>query len=129
MENTADRIAIFMAEGFYIDFDRYMRGKRIYVSRTLARNLGKNEWNNLLKEFVGYFTVSQRNGIAIDSLYEEMIIIFPYLFSGETINQVDQILVTFENLRKARTYKKEISNANSISNQFKRRNRKNNNSR
>ena len=119
MEN-ATIIAIVMAAGYYDEFEIYMRGKRIYVSRSLVRNLGKDEWNGLLKEFIGYFTVDRAKGIAIDCLYDEMKGLFPFLFSEETINQEDQLLETFENLRNARKYKKEIrENANNINYQLK----------
>ena len=106
MENPATITEILTAAGLYDDFACYMYGKRIYVSQTLTRNLGKDTWNDLLKEFVGYFTIDRKKGIAIDCLYEEMKGLFPYLFSEETINQEDQILETFENLRSARKYKK-----------------------
>lgn len=129
MENTANIVAVIMAAGFYEDFEIYMRGKRIYVSRTLAKNLGKDTWNDLLKEFVGYFTVDRKKGIAIDCLYEEMKSLFPYLFSEETISQEDQILETFEYLGNARKNKKEIkANANNINYQFKRWGMQNHNS-
>jgi hypothetical protein len=75
-----------MAAGLYDDFECYMRGKCIYVSRSLARNLGKDAWNGLLKEFIGYFTVDRKKGIAIDCLYDEMKGLFPCLLSKETIS-------------------------------------------
>lgn len=106
MENTATITEILTAAGLYDNFICYMYGKRIYVSRTLKRSLGKDTWNDLLKEFVGYFTIDKKKGIDIDCLYEEMKGLFPYLFSEETINQEDQILETFENLRCARKYSK-----------------------
>jgi hypothetical protein len=113
--------AVIMAAGLYDGFECYMRGKRIYVSRSLARNIGKDTWNGLLKEFIGYFTFDRKKGIAIDCLYDEMKCLFPCIFSEDTINQEDQLLETFENLRNARKYKKEIrANANNINYQFKR---------
>lgn len=120
MENVANT-TIFIAAGLYDDFESYMHGKRIYVSRSLAKNLGRDTWNGLLKEFIGYFTVNRKKGIAIDCLYEEMKGLFPYLFSEENINQEDQLLETFEILRNIRKYKKEIrANANNINYKFKR---------
>ena len=115
MENTDDITATIMVFSLYDDFVKYMSSKRIYVSRSLIRSLGKDAWNELLKEFVGYFTVSKVKGLAIDCLYDEMECLFPHLFTQETTNQEDQLLETFECLRKARNYKKEIrAYANSI---------------
>lgn len=105
-----------MITGLYDDFESYMHGKKIYVSRMLANSLGKDVWNSLLKEFIGYFTIDRRKGISIDCLYEEMKSLFPHIVSDEIINQEDQLLEIFDNLRAARENKKEIrANANSIS--------------
>lgn len=115
MEQITYTTKVLMAAGLYDEFERYMFGKKIYVSRTSIKHLGKDTWKELLKEFIGYFTVDRKKGIAIDCLYDEMKDLFPYLFSEDIINQEDQLLETFENLRNTRKYKKEIkTNANYI---------------
>jgi len=92
--------------GIYDSFYQYIKGKKIYISNKLKNDLGKDTWNDPLREFAGFFTVDKTKGIAIDSLYVEMTAMFPYIMPDDIMNEHDQLLNTFEVLRLARKGRK-----------------------
>lgn len=88
--------------GIYQDFYWYMLGKKIYISDRLKRQLGREEWMRLLRQYVGSFTTDRKKGIPMDSLYCEIIELFPWIFGEEIATEEDQIYTVFEIYEKAR---------------------------
>lgn len=86
----------------YEDFYNYIYGKRLYISEPLIKDIGGREWYSLLHEFVGALVISRRNGIAVDSLYMELMELFPWIFTGEEIAEQDQLEKILNTYREAR---------------------------
>lgn len=82
--------------GIYQDFYGYMLGKKIYISDRLKRQLGREEWRRLLRRYVGSFTTDRRKGIPIDTLYCEILELFPWIFREEVTAEEDQIYTVFD---------------------------------
>ena len=87
---------------FYDDFYRYARKTRLYVNEWTRKEIGRDTWKELLKEFVGQLTIDRARGSSLNSIWEELVGIFPYLFSIETANEADQLLEFFRVYREAR---------------------------
>lgn len=90
----------------YEDFYNYIFGKRIYVNKTLIKDIGGREWYALLHEFVGSLVISRRNGIAVDSIYMELIELFPWIFTEDTATELDQLEKILDTYRQAREEKR-----------------------
>lgn len=84
------------APSIYQDFYGYMLGKKIYISDRLKRQLGREEWRRLLQRYVGSFTTDRRKGIPIDTLYCEILELFPWIFREEVMAEEDQIYTVFD---------------------------------
>ncbi len=63
----------------YEDFYNYIYGKRIYIEKATIKDIGRREWYSLLHEFVGALGIDCRNGIAVDTLYMELVELFPWI--------------------------------------------------
>lgn len=89
----------------YGDFYNYIYGKKVYMSREIIKDIGKYEWYDLLHEFVGMFTVDRNNGIAIDTLYMELVELFPWIFEEDMAavqDQLEKILNIYRQARRER---------------------------
>lgn len=89
----------------YEDFYSYIYGKRIYIDKTTIKDIGRREWYSLLHEFVGALVVDRTNGIAIDTMYMELVELFPWIFSEDTAavqDQLEKILDTYRQARRER---------------------------
>lgn len=94
-------------DGFYDDFYRYARKARLYVNEWTRREIGRDTWKELLKEFVEQLTIDRTCGSSLNSIWEELVGTFPYLFSIETANEADQLLEFFRVYREARKERKQ----------------------
>lgn len=47
---------------FYDDFYRYARKTRLYVNEWTRKEIGRDTWKELLKEFVGQLTIDRTRG-------------------------------------------------------------------
>lgn len=92
---------------FYDNFYRYARQTRLYVNEWTRKEIGRDIWKELLKEFVGQLTIDRTRGSSLNSIWEELVGIFPYLFSIETANEADQLLEFFRVYREARKERKQ----------------------
>ena len=90
----------------YEDFYNYIYGKRIYISQNLIKQIGRYEWYALLHEFVGALVIEKRRGIAVDTLFMELIELFPWIFTEETVAEMDQLENVLEIYRQARREKR-----------------------
>lgn len=90
------------ATGIYDEFFNYFKNKKIYVSEELKNALGDDTYKELLKNNIGKITTDVSKGISIDSLWGEMEGLFPEHFTNNIQNQVDQLIYTFDLLKKAR---------------------------
>lgn len=89
----------------YEDFCNYIYGKRIYIDRATVKDIGRREWYSLLHEFVGALVTDRGNGIAVDTLYMELVELFPWIFSEDTAavqDQLEKILDTYRQARRER---------------------------
>ena len=91
--------------GIYEDFYNYMKGKKFYVGSRTKQELG-TVWNEMLKEYVGQLVTDRRNGSDVNSIWEEIVGMFPHLFTIELINETDQLLKVFEVYKAARKERK-----------------------
>lgn len=90
----------------YKDFYEYAYNKRFYVNEWTRKEIGRDTWKELLKEFVGRLTTDRTRGSSINSIWEELVALFPYLFSIEVANEADQLLEFFRVYREARKERK-----------------------
>lgn len=90
------------ATGIYDEFYDYFKNKKIYVSDELKNALGNDTYKELLKNNIGKITTDISKGMSIDSLWGEMSSLFPEHFSENISNQADQLIHTFDLLKKAR---------------------------
>ena len=93
--------------GLYDDFYRYARKARLHVNEWTRKEIGRDTWKELLKVFVGQLTIDRARGSSLNSIWEELADIFPYLFSIETANEADQLLELFRAYREARKERKQ----------------------
>lgn len=64
-------------DDFYDDFYRYARKTRLYVNEWTRREIGRDTWKELLKEFVGQLTIDRTRGSSLNSIWEELVGIIP----------------------------------------------------
>lgn len=107
MEDIAQTITrnakvVQSATGVYDDFYNYFKGKKIYVSDDLKKALDGDTYKELLQNNIGSIVRDASKGMSIDSLWSEMGSLFPEHFSAEITNQADQLIHTFDLVRKAR---------------------------
>lgn len=102
------------ATGYYDDFYNYFRNKKIYVSDDLKKALGGDIYKELLQNNIGKITKDSKKGIAIDSIWGEMSNLFPEHFSQNITNQADQIVHTFDLVKKARREMTQVINASDM---------------
>ena len=93
----------------YKDFYDYMKNKRFYVSPRIRKELG-DTWKEMLKEYVGQLVTDRRNGSDVNSLWEEIVSMFPHLFTIELINETDQLIKLFSTYKEARNERKQQKN-------------------
>lgn len=97
------------AEQEWIDFYDFFKNKKIYVSDMLKNDVGKGEYQDILKNNLGNITVDPLKGINLDKSWSELADKFPTLISQDTINQADQLITVLETLKKVRDQIKPIS--------------------
>lgn len=97
------------AEQEWIDFYDFFKNKKIYVSDMLKNDVGKSEYQDILKNNLGNITVDPLKGINLDKSWSELADKFPTLISQDTINQADQLVTVLETLKKVRDQIKPIS--------------------
>lgn len=102
------------ATGYYDDFYNYFKNKKIYVSDNLKKALGGDVYKELLQNNIGKITKDSKKGIAIDSIWGEMSNLFPEHFSQNITNQADQIVHTFDLVKKARREMTQVINASDM---------------
>ena len=102
------------ATGYYDDFYNYFKNKKIYVSDDLKKALGGDIYKELLQNNIGKITKDSKKGIAIDALWGDMSNLFPEHFSQNITNQADQIIHTFDLIKKARQEMTQVINASDM---------------
>lgn len=111
MENNTEYLT-YQLEEMYPAYQWIIHTKYKIPSK-IIKGLGATEWYDLLHEIVGRF-VTEKPGIAVDTFYQEISSMYPYLIDPEIINEEDQLyhLIDFE--RRYRSIKlrlEEITNA------------------
>lgn len=92
----------------YEDFYGYARKTKFFVNEWTRKEIGRDTWKELLKEFVGQLTTDKTGGSSINSIWEEIVTAFPYLFSLEMANEADQLLEFFRVHREARKERQQM---------------------
>lgn len=88
------------------DFYAYMSGKKIrYNESDKAEFAGKAEWKAVRQRFSNVLTASSK-GVPIDTIWEEILGLFPGLFDDSIVNEKDQLMSVLDMLGKARDAKK-----------------------
>lgn len=90
------------ATGIYDKFFDYFKDKQIFISDALKDALDTDTYKELLQENIGKITRDASKGVDISSIWGEMKSLFPEHFSDDIINQADQLLHTFDLIKKAR---------------------------
>lgn len=90
------------ATGIYDDFFNYFKDKKIYVSDTLKKAMGEDNYKELLQNNIGQIVRDAKKGIPIDSIWEEMSSKFPQHFAENITTQADQIAHAFNLMKQAR---------------------------
>ena len=92
------------ATGIYDKFFDYFKDKKIFISDALkdALDLDTDTYKELLQDNIGKITRDASKGVDISSIWGEMKSLFPEHFSDDIINQADQLLHTFDLVKKAR---------------------------
>lgn len=90
------------ATGIYDKFFDYFKDKQIFISDALKDALDTDTYKELLQENIGKITRDASKGVDISSIWGEMKSLFPEHFSDDIINQADQLLHTFDLVKKAR---------------------------
>lgn len=90
------------ATGIYDDFFNYFKDKKIFVSDALKKELGEDNYKELLQNNVGKIVRDASKGISIDSIWGEMKTLFPEHFAENITTQADQITHAFDLMKKAR---------------------------
>lgn len=86
----------------YDKFNDYIFHTILYIRPTLVRDIGPTTWLYYLKKYVGQFTVDYEMGFGVDTIYQELCEVFPYLFENDIINEHDQLLKILETIDAAR---------------------------
>lgn len=90
------------ATGIYDKFFDYFKDKKIYVSDALKAALGEDTYKELLQNNIGKIVRDATKGVDISSIWDEMKSMFPEHFSDNIITQAEQLIHTFDLVRKAR---------------------------
>lgn len=90
------------ATGIYDKFFDYFKDKQIFISDALKDALDTDTYKELLQENISKITRDASKGVDISSIWGEMKSLFPEHFSDDIINQADQLLHTFDLVKKAR---------------------------
>lgn len=90
------------ATGIYDKFFDYFKDKQIFISDALKDALDIDTYKELLQENIGKITRDASKGVDISSIWGEMKSLFPEHFSDDVISQADQLLHTFDLVKKAR---------------------------
>ena len=90
------------ATGIYDDFFNYFKDKKIFVSDALKKELGEDNYKELLQNNVGKIVRDASKGVSIDSIWGEMETLFPEHFAENITTQADQIIHAFDLMKKAR---------------------------
>lgn len=90
------------AAGIYDKFFDYFKDKKIFISDALKDALDTDTYKELLQDNIGKITRDASKGVDISSIWGEMKSLFPEHFSDDIINQADQLLHTFDLVKKAR---------------------------
>lgn len=90
------------ATGIYDDFFNYFKDKKIFVSDALKKELGEDNYKELLQNNVGKIVRDASKGVSIDSIWGEMETLFPEHFAENITTQADQITHAFDLMKKAR---------------------------
>lgn len=90
------------ATGIYDKFFDYFKDKQIFISDALKDALDTDTYKELLQENIGKITRDASKGVDISSIWGEMKSLFPEHFSDDVISQADQLLHTFDLVKKAR---------------------------
>lgn len=90
------------ATGIYDKFFDYFKDKQIFISDALKDALDIDTYKELLQDNIGKITRDASKGVDISSIWGEMKSLFPEHFSDDIINQADQLLHTFDLVKKAR---------------------------
>lgn len=90
------------ATGIYDKFFDYFKDKKIFISDALKDALDTDTYKELLQDNIGKITRDASKGVDISSIWGEMKSLFPEHFSDDVISQEDQLLHTFDLVKKAR---------------------------
>lgn len=90
------------ATGIYDKFFDYFKDKQIFISDALKDALDIDTYKELLQDNIGKITRDASKGVDISSIWGEMKSLFPEHFSDDVISQADQLLHTFDLVKKAR---------------------------
>lgn len=90
------------ATGIYDKFFDYFKDKQIFISDALKDALDTDTYKELLQDNIGKITRDASKGVDISSIWGEMKSLFPEHFSDDVISQADQLLHTFDLVKKAR---------------------------
>lgn len=105
MENEVEYLAYQLEEMHPVY--QYIIHSRFKVTQSIIRGLGAAEWYSLLHEIVGRF-VTEKPGIDIDTAYDEVSSMYPYLMDPEVVNPEDQLSEFIEFERKYRLLKSRL---------------------
>lgn len=93
----------------YYDLHRKIKNTPINISDYDKSNIA--DWNDYRKQSFGNMTIS-RNGISVDSFYQELSGMFPHLFDSSKItNPADQLASINDTLRSLKPQKYRLSGA------------------
>lgn len=95
------------ATGIYDDFFNYFKDKKIFVSDALKKELGEDNYKELLQNNVGKIVRDASKGVSIDSIWGEMETMFPQHFAENITTQADQITHAFDLIESRDTGKAE----------------------
>lgn len=90
------------ATGVYDDFFNYFKGKKIFISDDLKNALDTDQYKELLDNNIGKLVRDAKKGMDISSIWGEMQSLFPEHFPDHITNQADQLIHTFDLVKKAR---------------------------
>lgn len=90
------------ATGIYDKFFDYFKDKKIFISDALKDALDTDTYKELLQDNISKITRDASKGVDISSIWGEMKSLFPEHFSDDVISQADQLLHTFDLVKKAR---------------------------
>lgn len=89
----------------YDNLYKYLLHTKIGVSDSVKKELGKDTWKQLLKEFVGLFHNSKY--CDVKGVYEELCELYGYMINNDIISESDMILEITGLYRECRKHKKE----------------------